>query len=131
METNTESKNTEQSVYGKQNTQNTKTNKTDNTESSKEELVKTEQIENTPFTIITVENETRIALGQFAVTENLTGKEVINTIKQIKKQDWNMLIAVLGAITIQTVEQSYVKVHERMKKAIIEEITKEFKLEKR
>lgn len=112
----------EQKQYG------TNAQETNNSNSGKEELIKTENIDGTPFTIITVENETRIALGQFAVTDNLTEKEVINTVKQIKKQDWNFLIAVLGAITIQTVEQSYVKVHERMKQTILEELKEKLEL---
>lgn len=106
----------EQEQYG------TNVKETSNSSSSKEELIKTEEIEGTPFTIIRVEGETRIALGQFAVTETLTKEDEKKTIAKIKKTDWNFMLAVLGAITIQTVEQSYVKVHERMKEAIKKEL---------
>lgn len=97
--------------------------KENNGNSGNEELIKTEPVGDTPFVKITVENEVRIALGQFAVTDNLTEQEVKKVEKQIKQIDWHFMIAVLGAIAIQTVEQSYVKVHERMKKEIIKELT--------
>lgn len=66
--------------------------------------VKTEQIGETPFVKITSDNENFIALGQYRLTSEETGESLEEIEKEIKAMNWKFMIAVIGAITNQTIQ---------------------------
>lgn len=91
-----------------QNVSSTDAENKDNLNSSKEELIKTEQIGETPFIMVSRENERFVTLGQHQLTDNLyekEEKEVAKLIKKIKETDWEFLIAVIGAITTNIINR--------------------------
>lgn len=63
------------------------------------ELIKREQIINTPFVFVEHKNEKFIALGNYRVTLK---EEVINNVKEaekfLKKEMWNMIPRVIAVI---------------------------------
>lgn len=77
-------------------------NEQNNSKSS--ELVKTEQIGKTPFVLVKREDENTgfVALGQYKLTEEgitMKGAETLTG-----GEDWEFMIAVIGAITNQTIQ---------------------------
>lgn len=74
---------------------------TDNSNSGE---VRTEQIGNTPFVKVSSDNDGFIALGQYRLTDSTTGEELDSIEEEIKNMNWKFMIAVIGAITKQTVE---------------------------
>lgn len=61
------------------------------------ELIKTEQIGETPFVRVTTEGEQFIALGPYKIAETNLDKVA----KNLVKTDWQTMIAVISAITDQ------------------------------
>ena len=60
--------------------------------SSKEELVKREDIKDTPFTIVTIEEESFGAMGGFRLTEKGTKEEIK---KELEEITWNRIVQVM------------------------------------
>lgn len=73
------------------------TEEANNSESS--EIIKKEQIQNTPFMFVEYKGECFIALGNYRVTLK---EEVINNVKEaekfLKKEMWNMIPRVIAVI---------------------------------
>lgn len=63
------------------------------------ELIKRENIENTPFTIITIEKEHFATMGKYRITEPTKNKEEL--IKEIQTITWNRLIQVISIMMEQ------------------------------
>ena len=57
-----------------------------------EELVKREEVEHTPFTIVTTEEGSFLTMGKYRLTEAQTIEEVR---QEAKKVTWNRLIQVM------------------------------------
>lgn len=72
-------------------------NKTDSLDSShehkNEELVKRTNIEDSPFEIITINNEHWGVIGKYRITEKSESKYKIQ--KQLKDITWNMIVTVI------------------------------------
>lgn len=67
--------------------------KADNNEYGNEELIKREQIKDTPFTIITTEKNSFGVMGEYRVTEELKNVEEVK--KELEKITWNRIIQVM------------------------------------
>lgn len=65
-----------------------------NTDNNKEvqELVKREEVEQTPFTIVTTEEGSFLTMGKYRLTEAKTIEEIRKEAKQVT---WNRLIQVI------------------------------------
>lgn len=74
-----------------------------NENSSSQELLKREKIKETPFVHVRMGDEKMgfIALGQYKLTEELVSLKEAESITG--GEDWKFMIAVIGAITNQTV----------------------------
>lgn len=63
------------------------------------------QVEGTPFIRVLGVEQSFIALGQYRLTEGTVDEKKLNKLEgQLKKMDWEFMIAVIGAITKQVVE---------------------------
>lgn len=70
-------------------------NKTDSKECNSE-LVEREEVENTPFTVITAGSKTFGVMGMHRITEYGTKEEIR---KELKEITWNRLIQVIMLLT--------------------------------
>jgi len=61
--------------------------------SEKEELIKKEEIINTPFHVITTEGKSFGALGQYRLTENMGSPEEVE--EELNKLTWNRIVQVV------------------------------------
>jgi hypothetical protein len=69
---------------------------------SSKELIKREEIENTPFTIVTVNKESFGAMGEYRITEpRETAEEVREELKEI---NWNRIVQVMMILTKKITE---------------------------
>lgn len=64
-----------------------------------------EQIGDSPFEKISGGDEVFIALGQYRLTGERDDKQLAKLEKAIKGTDWKFMVAVIGAIAKQTVDQ--------------------------
>jgi len=71
----------------------TKKEKTNNNDSLNKELIEREEIENSPFTIITVEGKSFGVMGKYRLTEE--GKDKDEVRKELKEITWNRIIQVM------------------------------------
>lgn len=71
--------------------------------SKNEELIKTVQIENTPFTIVEDEKGKRICLGHYAVTDE--GEQIQHLEIEIPKTDWKFMLNVMQVIVDVSLNQ--------------------------
>lgn len=62
------------------------------------------QIGETPFIEVVEGGKRFIALGQYRLTEGESRAAVDKLIKRLTKEDWKFMIAVIGAITDQTIK---------------------------
>lgn len=77
-------------------------NVTDNKNSG--ELIEQIEVEGTPFKMVGTEHHGYfVALGPYRLTETAGKKEIKEFAEKLEKQDWNFLVAVIGAVTQQTV----------------------------
>lgn len=60
-----------------------------------EELIKHETIENTPFTIITVEGKSFGALGKYRITEGFDTADKVKKELDIKNLTWNRIAQII------------------------------------
>lgn len=81
----------------------TSANETNNSNSSKEELIKREEIVDTPFIKITNENGVFLTMGSYRLTDVLNETEILELEMEIKRTNWKFLTAVIGVITNQTI----------------------------
>lgn len=121
METNTESKSTLQNASEKNYTVIGKTNNRDNNDFSEEELglldfsknakmIEARQIEGTPFNEVITDEGNFIALGQSRLTRKLTEKEVSERVWELRRMDWEFVMAVIAVITKQTVALHHLEI---------------------
>lgn len=66
----------------------------------KDEIIKREKVEGTPFHIIQTQGKTFIALGMYKVSQDLTYKECREA---IKTRDWGLMMNVARLITIDEI----------------------------
>jgi len=71
----------------------TKQEKTNNNDSLNKELIEREEIENSPFTIITVEGKSFGVMGKYRLTEE--GKDKDEVRKELEEITWNRIIQVM------------------------------------
>lgn len=71
--------------------------------SGSKELIKQTEIEGTPFKKIETENEMFIGIGNYRLTDKLNEFEGDLLELELKRTNWKFMIAVIGAITNQTV----------------------------
>lgn len=62
-------------------------------DSLNKELIKREEVENSPFTIITVNKESFGTMGEYRITD--THKTVEAVRKELKKITWNRIVQVM------------------------------------
>lgn len=63
------------------------------------------QVGETPFVRVTGPDASFIALGQYRLTPGTVDEKKLDKLEaQLKKTDWEFMIAVIGAITKQTVD---------------------------
>lgn len=73
-----------------------------NNSNSNSELIKRTEVENTPFTVITIENESFVTLGKYRLTEKFeTEKEAIESASKIT---WDNIMQVI-TIMILNIEK--------------------------
>lgn len=80
----------------------TNVNETNNSNSG-EELIKQTEIEGTPFKKIETAAGNWIALGQYRLTDLIGDVELELKVMELQRTDWQMMIAIIGAVTNQTV----------------------------
>lgn len=75
-----------------------------NKENSGEQIIQTE-VEGTPFKWVKLHQNTGVflALGQYRLTETMEGDKAYFVTEELKKTNWEMMIAIIGAVTQQTV----------------------------
>lgn len=76
-----------------------------NNSGSNYELIKREQVEGTPFMIITTEHGSFIALGQYRITEDLKKEQLL---QMIEDKDWTLYLAAASAITELTIKDKQI-----------------------
>jgi hypothetical protein len=94
-------------------------------DSGNEQLVEREAIENSPFTIITVDEQSFGVMGEFRVTEKYTWKDDVR--KELEKITWNRIVQVFMILNKLTKDESFmneVQKKENRKKIEEELITK-------
>lgn len=71
-----------------------------NTNLNSTELIKKEEVENTPFTIVTTENEIFAVMGEYRVTEKYDKNEYgVGQLKaMVQEITWNRLVQVIMII---------------------------------
>jgi hypothetical protein len=72
-------------------------------ENSSEELIKRESINDSPFEIITIKEESFGAMGEYRITE--TYKTIAEVKKELKKITWNRIIQVV--MILEEVKNKY------------------------
>lgn len=73
---------------------------------NRDELIKAIEIEGTPFKRILIDGKSFVSLGEYRVTEPTEDSfEAYEQDETLKKQDWKILIAVMGAIIDKTIQQ--------------------------
>lgn len=70
-------------------------------QTSSKSLIDREQINGTPFTLITTEEGSFLSIGKYKVTETQTEAECL---LQIEEKDWNLLLNTVTAIKKLTKE---------------------------
>lgn len=71
-------------------------------QNSSTELIQREEIENTPFKVITIKGKSFGAFGNNRITEEYTTKEEV--INQLKEPKWEIIITIILAIVANTEE---------------------------
>lgn len=88
----------EETTYSIEPTQSKETTKQESSE-----LVKQEEIEGTPFKLVTTEKGAFIAMGQYRLTEVQAEEELRKYVATMAEMNWEFITAVIGAITKQTI----------------------------
>lgn len=73
----------------------TNVQETENNSQSSEHLIERERVDNTPFTIVTIQQGTFIAISNRRVTDYITKEECYNLIKE---KPWSLIIESLLTI---------------------------------
>lgn len=71
-----------------------------NKENSSEELIQREKIEDTPFTLITMDGVSFLTLGKFRMSEELEATEENKQIliNKVKNKDWTLILDTVAAL---------------------------------
>lgn len=82
----------------------TTVNENDNSNSSKNtEMIQREEVENSPFQIITIEGKHFLTLGNYRVTEETTDKEILR--EMVKQRDWRLLASYTTIIAEKVINE--------------------------
>lgn len=101
-----EKKNTVQETMSERLKSQTSAQKTENNSQSGEELITREQIEGTPFQLITTNGFTFLALGRYRMTQEVSANEENKTElrKKVENKDWNLVLDTIIVLIDSTVE---------------------------
>lgn len=71
--------------------------KQDSKNSGKKQLIKKEEIKNSPFTIITIEKESFGVMGEYRVTQKYKTKKEVK--EELENITWNRIVQVMLILT--------------------------------
>lgn len=66
----------------------------------KDEIVRREKVEGTPFTIVQQQEKTFIAMGMYKVSQDMTYRECKQAIKE---KEWNLILNIARLITMDEI----------------------------